>query len=76
MESLPPNDPNRNNGNNQNNGGAGKEDPFDGRGRQRDGSGNTNGTVDFFGNMEDSPMVVAMILVSVATWFLRERCVC
>jgi len=80
MESLPPNDPNRNNnGNNQNNGNAaGKDTPFDGRGRQRSGSNNNNnnGTMDFFGNMEDQPVVVMMFLVGVATWFLRERCIC
>eukprot|EP00977_Amphora_coffeiformis_P005575 scaffold1171_cov177-Amphora_coffeaeformis.AAC.5 len=76
MESLPPNDPNRNNGNNQNNGNpVGKDAPFDGRGRQRDGS-NNNGTMDFFGNLEDQPVVVMMFLVGVATWFLRERCIC
>ena len=71
MESLPPNDPNRNNSN----GNPGKDTPFDGRARERGGR-NENGTMDFFGNMEDNPAVVAMFLVGVAAWFLRERCLC
>ena len=71
MESLPPNDPNRNN--NNNNRQQGKEVPFDGRRQQNT---NNNGTMDFFGNMEDQPIVVLMFFVSVATWFLKERCVC
>ena len=72
MESLPPNDPNRNNNNNHNS--QGKDAPFDGR--QRNGGSNNDGTMDFFGNMEDQPVVVMMFLVGVATWFLKERCVC
>lgn len=73
MDSLPPNDPNRNNNS--------KEQPFDGRRSQR--NRNSNGqqqqqeeTMDVLGNMEDSPMVVVMFLVGVAAWFLRTRCVC
>lgn len=74
MESLPPNDPNRNNNNNGVN--RAKEAPYDGRGGRRRNGADANGTVDFFGNMEDSPVVVMMFLVGVASWFLRERCVC
>ena len=72
MDSLPPNDPN----NNRPNGGA-KEDPYDGSNRGR-GGGNNNedGTMDIMGDMRDAPVVVAMFLVGVAAWFLRERCVC
>lgn len=72
MESMPPNDPSRNN-NGMGNMSAVKEAPYDGRSRQRNGA---DGTMDFFGNMEDSPAVVMMFLVGVATWFLREKCVC
>lgn len=74
MDSLPPNDPNRNDGNNPRPSAA-KEAPYDGRRRQQNGT-DENGTMDVFGNMEDSPIVVMMFLVGVATWFLRERCMC
>jgi len=76
MDSLPPNDPNNNRPN-----GVSKEQPYSGHAsngganrrsqRQRDGE-----TMDVIGNLEDSPVVVAMFLVGIATWLLRERCVC
>ena len=75
MDSLPPNDPNNNNNLGR---GAAKEQPYDGRRRQRNGSNdNSNGApMDMIGDMSDSPMVVVMFLVSLATYFLKERCVC
>lgn len=78
MDNLPPNDPNR--GNDHNGRAAAKEQPYDGNRRNRNGGGN-NGQedsepMDIMGDMRDSPVVVAMFLVYVATWFLRERCVC
>ena len=83
MDALPPNDPNRNNNNNNNNQSAGKEQPYDGRRSQRNrqnhgtnNNGQDGGTMDVIGDLQDSPIVVVMFLVGVATWFLRERCVC
>eukprot|EP00536_Pseudo-nitzschia_multiseries_P001158 jgi/Psemu1/250267/estExt_Genewise1Plus.C_140143 len=78
MDSLPPNDPNRNNENNGRQ--AAKEQPFDGSRRNRNNGGN-NGQqdgqpMDIMGDMSDSPAVVVMFLVGVAAWFLREQCVC
>lgn len=67
MESQPPNDPN----NNQNNNRPHKEVPFDGRGETE-----RNEPMDIMGDMRDSPAVVIMFLVGVASWLLRERCVC
>jgi len=64
MDALPPNDPNRNN-----NAPAAKGDA------QREGSSD-GAPLEAFGNMQDSPVVVAMFLIGVATWFLRERCIC
>ena len=32
--------------------------------------------MDVMGDMRDSPVVVAMFLVGVVAWFLRERCIC
>ena len=89
MDSLPPNDPNRNNNHNNHNQGSssapnGKEAPYDGRsnnnnnrnGRQRS-EVNGDGVMDLVGgDMRDAPAVVVMFLVGVATWFLRERCIC
>jgi len=65
MDALPPNDPNRN-GRNDNNDSGGK-DLNDNK---------KDDTVSMLGNLEDSPVVVAMFLISVASWFLRTRCVC
>ena len=80
MDSMPPNDPNRNNGNGNGGRQAAKEQPYDGSRRNRNGGGN-NGQedgqpMDIMGDMSDSPAVVVMFLVGVAAWFLRERCVC
>jgi hypothetical protein len=91
MDSLPPNDPNRNNNNNHNHphGSSsapnGKEAPYDGRrnsnsnnnnGRQRS-EVNGDGVMDLVGgDLRDAPAVVVLFLVGVATWFLRERCIC
>ena len=64
MDPLPPNDPNRGPGN-------GKEDPHDGR--QRDGA---NGEIDMIGDLRDQMPVMALFLMGLASWILRERCVC
>jgi hypothetical protein len=75
MDPLPPDDPNNNN--NQNNGRRAKEDPPDGRQRRRGGgNGQAGETMSVIGNLEDSPVVVAMFLVGVVSWLLRERCIC
>ena len=82
MDSLPPNDPNRNNNNNNNNTGSGrqapKEQPHDG---SRRNSGGNNGQQDgqpmnIIGDLDEAPAVVMMFLVGMAAWFLREQCVC
>eukprot|EP00339_Tiarina_fusa_P012332 CAMPEP_0117008638 /NCGR_PEP_ID=MMETSP0472-20121206/8078_1 /TAXON_ID=693140 ORGANISM="Tiarina fusus, Strain LIS" /NCGR_SAMPLE_ID=MMETSP0472 /ASSEMBLY_ACC=CAM_ASM_000603 /LENGTH=73 /DNA_ID=CAMNT_0004710727 /DNA_START=99 /DNA_END=320 /DNA_ORIENTATION=+ len=73
MDSQPPNDPNNNRHTN-----FSKEVPFDGNGRQNNGRQNNGGNepMDIMGDMRDSPAVVVMFLVGVASWFLRERCIC
>mmetsp|Transcript_23483 Transcript_23483/g.30652 ORF Transcript_23483/g.30652 Transcript_23483/m.30652 type:complete len:81 (-) Transcript_23483:247-489(-) len=80
MDSLPPNDPNNNNNNNNNNHRNVKEAPHDGTNRRRQNGGsqgeNDNGEMDVLGNMQDQPVVVAMFLIGIASWFLRERCIC
>jgi hypothetical protein len=71
MDSLPPNDPNRNQP------GAGnpvKDVPHDGTPRNRRGV--NNGQVDVIGDLSDGNMVVMMFIVGIASWFLREQCVC
>ena len=70
MPTLPPNDPNRNHF------GAApaKEAPHDGRRRQR--QPRQGETMDVFGDMQDSPAVVAMFLIGLAGWLLHERCIC
>lgn len=74
MDSLPPNDPNRNNNNmNPSGSNGGKEVPHDGRSRR---GINADGTMDVFGDMNDGGVAVVMFMMGVATWFLRERCVC
>ena len=77
MDALPPNDPN-NNDNHRNVGGGGasptKEAPHDGS--RRTGGGRDGQPMDIVGDLSDSPAVVIMFLVTVAGWFLRERCVC
>ena len=67
MDPLPPNDPNRGTGR------SGKEDPHDGRQRQR---GGTNGEIDMIGDLRDQMPVMALFLMGLASWILRERCVC
>ena len=66
MTTLPPNQPNRDLPR------PSKEAPYDGQ-RRREQSGET---MDVMGDMRDSPVVVAMFLVGVVAWFLRERCIC
>ncbi|CAB9515254.1 expressed unknown protein [Seminavis robusta] len=70
MDSLPPNDPNRNQP-----GAPAKDVPHDGSPRNRRGV-NARGEMEVFGDMSDGNVVVVMFLVGVASWFLRERCVC
>lgn len=79
MTVLPPNDPRRNNGgdNNGNDPVRAKEAPFDGRRRVRErGSAEEPGTMDVVGDLRDSPAVVALFLIGMAGWLLRERCSC
>ena len=71
MDNLPPNDPNRNNNVN-----FAKEDPFDGGRNNGRRNGQGGEPMDVLGDMRDSPAVVVMFLVGVASWFLRERCIC
>ena len=62
MDALPPNDPNNNNNN---------------QARRKDLAGEGGGApMDVMGDLRDSPAVVVMFLIGVASWFLRERCVC
>jgi hypothetical protein len=74
MDPLPPNDPN----NNMPGAGAGapKEAPYDGRTAPRREQTDANARMDMVGDLRDSPVVVAMFLVGVVSWFLRERGVC
>ena len=66
MDPLPPNDPHNNNRRH-------KPDPYPARRRAYD---NNNETMDVLGDLQDSPVVVAMFLIGVAGWFLREHCIC
>ena len=66
MDALPPNDPN-NNGNDSRNGQHG------GKGAANQGGA---ASMDVIGDLHDAPAVVVMFLIGVATWLLRERCVC
>ena len=80
MDSLPPNDPNRNNNNNHNGrspGGAAKEQPYDGSKNRNSNNGvDHNAPMNIMGDLEEAPAVVMMFLVGVAAWLLREQCVC
>lgn len=67
MDSTPPNNPH--------NSGNAKQAPYDGRPRRSQRARQPEQTVDVVGNAEDAPIVVAMFLVGLAGWFLRERCV-
>ena len=60
---------------NCNKGSAAKEQPHDGRSNPQAGV-NADGTMDVFGNMNDLGPAAVMFLMGVATWFLRERCIC
>ena len=71
MDSLPPNDPNRP----QPGAGPNKDIPHDGTPRNRRGV-NARGEMEVFGDLNDGGMVVMMFVVGVASWFLRERCIC
>jgi hypothetical protein len=62
MDSLPPNDPNR----------SSKNHAFQSVNGQQQQAGERY--MDLLGNMEDSPVVVAMFLIGVVTWFLRDHC--
>jgi hypothetical protein len=72
MDPLPPNDPN----NNMPGAGAPKEAPYDGRPATRGERTDANVRMDMVGDLRDSPVVVAMFLVGVVSWFLRERGIC
>ena len=72
MDALPPNDPNDPN---RRRSSREKEIPHH-PGQQRGEQLNADGTMDVLGNLQDSPVVVAMFLIGVASWFLRNRCVC
>jgi hypothetical protein len=73
MDPLPPNDPN----NNQGNPARVKEVPYDGRRPRRNGTGQADGQpMDIIGDLRESPAVVIMFLMGVASYLLRERCVC
>lgn len=74
MDPLPPNDPNRNNNINA----AVKETPYEGRRpqRNRQRQGQNGEIMDAVGDLRDSPVVVIMFLVGVASWLLRERMIC
>eukprot|EP00540_Astrosyne_radiata_P012232 CAMPEP_0116828128 /NCGR_PEP_ID=MMETSP0418-20121206/3486_1 /TAXON_ID=1158023 /ORGANISM="Astrosyne radiata, Strain 13vi08-1A" /LENGTH=67 /DNA_ID=CAMNT_0004456987 /DNA_START=192 /DNA_END=395 /DNA_ORIENTATION=- len=67
MDSLPPNDPNHNNNNRPT-----KLDPHDGTAQRANGSSDADMDVIEQGN----PFVVAMFLIGVASWLLRERFMC
>jgi hypothetical protein len=71
MDPLPPNDPNNNM-----QGGAPKDAPYDGRPAPRREQTDANARMDMVGDLRDSPVVVAMFLVGVVSWFLRERGIC
>ena len=72
MDSQPPNDPNRNNPLNNVGRGAEKEQPFDGQNRRNGG----DDSMDVIGDLRESPAVIMMFLMGVASWFLREKCMC
>jgi hypothetical protein len=68
MDALPPNDPHRN----------AQHNPSKGDPSSSSTNRNTrnDGAMEVFGDIQDAPLVVAMFLVGVVTWFLREQCVC
>ena len=74
MDSLPPNDPNNNRNNDRV---QQKEIPYDSRSRRNGRNRQSNAEpMDVMGDLRDSPVVMVMFLVGVASWLLRERCTC
>ena len=74
MDSPPP--PNNNNNDRSNALRAKEEAIARNNGQQNRNNGvNENGDVEMF-NLQDNGLVVVMFLMSVASWMLRERCVC
>jgi hypothetical protein len=71
MGPPPPNDPNNNHNNAHQ-----KELPYDGSNRRNGRPAQGDAPMDIMGDMRDSPAIVVMFLFGVASWFLRERCVC
>lgn len=72
MDPLPPNDPN----NNQNTPRRQKEVPHHGGPRDNRRQAEDDNPMGIMGDMRDAPAVVIMFLVGVASWLLRERCIC
>ena len=76
MDSLPPNDPN-NNRNNNNNRLTAKEIAANSGRRGARGDLNENGEMEIFGgNQGDQAAIFALFLMGVASWILREHCIC
>ncbi len=76
MDPLPPNDPN-NNRNNHNRSSA-KEVPQNGPRRASDNQLNENGEMEVFGggNLGDQGAILALFLMGLASYILRELCIC
>ena len=75
MDSLPPNDPNNNR--NHGNGHSAGKDVQRGARRGAGGQLNENGEMDVFGgNRGDQAAVMALFLMGVASWILRDGCIC
>ena len=72
---LPRNDPNNNRDNN-NDRSAAKDVPQ--QGNQRRNGLNENGEMEVFGSGDvgDQMAVFALFLMGIASWILRERCIC
>ena len=79
MDSLPPNDPNRNNANHNRSSAAsappaGKQlEEGDGAAR---GGGANGGPMNVMGDLRDAPAVAVMFMIGVLTYFLQETCTC
>jgi hypothetical protein len=77
IDSLPPNDPSRNGSHNNNNNNNNNNSSSQGGKQQDPREGSDERPMEVFGNLgQDAPAVIALFLISVATWFLRERCIC
>jgi hypothetical protein len=76
MDPLPPNDPN-NNGNNNSDRSAAKN-VSQNRPRGPRNQLNENGEMEVFGggNQGDQAAIMALFLMGVASWILREHCIC